>query len=132
MNLIVISLVLGLLGFLIGSVLGAESFSYIFCFTGLFIPALYVLEKIYRSSKHNNQLKVDFKSTLDILKSNGILTDIEYEKAYFKFNQVKENTENRKKYDEGVQVIYELSQANIILEDEFNRKIDLLKTMYRQ
>lgn len=42
-----------------------------------------MLDKIYNSNKHNNQLKVDFNS-------NGIITDIEYEKAYFKFNQLKD------------------------------------------
>jgi hypothetical protein len=131
MILIIFSLTLGLLGLFIGASLG-EGFSYFFCFIGILSPALFVLEKMYNNSKINNQLEVNSNSNLDTLKSYGILTDIEYEKAYSKLDEVKDETENKKKYDECVNTLYELVQGNVICEDEFKKKIGLLKTLYKQ
>ncbi|MBW9150883.1 hypothetical protein [Clostridium estertheticum] len=94
------------------------------------------MNKIYFDNKHSNKTKfdVDILSTLNDLKSNNILTDDEYEKSLCNLNLGDETNENFRKYDESVKVIFNLSQKNIILEDEddYKKKILLLKHLYRQ
>lgn len=135
MILIVISLIIGFLGFSIGS-LGGKLLAYIFCFIGILSPAFFVLEKIYKRNRYSNEVKNDIRDdaldSLDSLRSNGILADIEYEKACSKFNEIKEKTENRTKYDNGVDILYKLSEGDIISENEFHEKIRALKTLYKQ
>lgn len=131
MILIISSFILGIIGFVLGSGLG-EEFSFYFCIIGILSPALFTLEQIYKLNKQNNQTDINYYSVLEKLKSNGILTDTEYEKAYSKLDEDKTNTENKIEYDKGVHVIYELSKESIISEEEFHKKIWLLKSLFNQ
>lgn len=133
MFLIIISLIIGFLGFNIGGALGGELLAYIFCFIGILSPAFFVLEKMYKRNGHNNEFSNDVNdAALDSLRSGGILSDIEYEKASLKFNEIKKKNENKNKYDNGVDILCKLSEGDIISENEFHEKIRALKTMYKQ
>ncbi|MBX4263636.1 hypothetical protein [Clostridium estertheticum] len=142
MKLIIYSIICGFLGLILGSVIlniGGQAGEFgiiLFGLIGFFSPAFYQLNKIYTDNKHSNKIKfdVDILSTLNDLKSNNILTDDEYEKSLCNLNLVDESNENLRKYDESVKVIFNLSQKNIILEDEdeFKKKILLLKHLYKQ
>ena len=107
-----------------------------FALIGFLSPGFYVLDQLYKSNNSSNKIKfdVDVSSTLDTLKTNGILTDDEYGKSLYNLNLVDERNENLRKYDESVKVIFYLFQKNIILEneDEYNKKIILLKHLYKQ
>ena len=133
MNLLILSLILGFFGFIIGVVLGLDFFAYGLGVIGILSPAFYVLEKMYKQNSYSNELVNDVNDdSLNNLKDNGILTDIEYGKAYLKFKQTKEKDENRAKYDEAVDILYKLAQDGIISDNDFNDKIRLLKTLYKQ
>ncbi|MBW9144716.1 hypothetical protein KTC92_15640 [Clostridium sp. CM027] len=140
MKLIIYSIICGFLGLILASVIlnvGGQAGVFgiiLFGFIGFFGPSFYELNKIYTDSKHSNKIKfdVDVLSTLDDLKSNNILTDDEYEKSLCNLNLVDEDNENFRKYDESVKFIFNLSQKNIIVEDEFKKKILLLKHLYKQ
>jgi len=137
MKLIIYSIICGFLGLLLGGTISGQEFGIIlFGLIGFFSPAFYQLNKIYTDNKHSNKIKfdVDIFSTLNDLKSNNILTNDEYEKSLCNLKLVDESNENLKKYDESVKVIFNLSQKNIILEneDEFKKKILLLKHLYKQ
>ena len=142
MKLIIYSIICGFIGLISGSSIlniGGQAGDFgivLFGLIGFFSPAFYQLNKIYTYNKHSNKIKVDVDiiSTLDDLKNNNILTDDEYEKSLCNLNLVDESNENLRKYDESVKVIFNLSQKNIILkdEDEFKKKILLLKHLYKQ
>jgi len=132
MILIILSIIMGYVGFITGGIFGSDIFAYLFGIIGVLSPALYTLDKIYKSTQNGNQIDFDVNSTLDTLRSTGILTNDEYEKLFCNNNLVDERNENRRKYDEGVKIIFDLSQRNIISEDEFNNKIRLLKMLYKQ
>lgn len=51
MILIILSLIMGVVGFYIGMLLGAEIFAYFFAIVGVLSPGLFVLDKIYREIK---------------------------------------------------------------------------------
>ena len=133
MILIIISLILGFLGFMLGGFLGLELFAYVFGIIGFLSPILYVLENIYNQTKHRNTVINDINyDCLDSLKSNDILTDEEYEKAYLKFNEIKGENENRAKYEDSVKLLYEIAQERIISDSNFNDKVKSLKSLYKQ
>jgi len=133
MILIIVSLLLGFLGLFIGANLGGEFFAFILGSIGILSPALYILEKMYKEQRYRNEFSnaMDY-DTLDSLRSNSILEGMEYEKACLIFNEMKDKSENKSKYDNSVDVLYRLSQGNIISDDEYNEKIRMLKTLYEQ
>lgn len=141
-QLIIYSIICGFLGRIVGSVIlniGGQAGEFgiiLFGVVGFISPAFYQLNRIYTDNKHSNKTKfdVDVISTLNDLKSNNILNDDEYEKSLCNLNLVDESKENLKKYDESVKVLFNLSQKNIILDDEedYKKKIVLLKHLYKQ
>mgnify|MGYP001602689148 CR=1 FL=1 len=142
MRLIIYSIICGFLSLVLGSIVLHMSGQItdfgigLLGLIGFFSPAFYELNKIYTDNKHSNKINfdVDVLSTLDDLKNNNILTDDEYKKSLCNLNLVDESNENLRKYDESVKVIFNLSQKKIILEDEdeFKKKILLLKHLYKQ
>ena len=132
MILILLSLIMGYAGINIGGMFGGDILVFLFGIVGVLSPTIFVLDKIYKANKLSAAIDLDVTSTLDTLMANGIITADEYEKSLCNINLVDESYENRRKYDEGVKAIFHLSQKNIILEDEFNKKIILLKNLYKQ
>ncbi|MFL0247154.1 hypothetical protein [Candidatus Clostridium stratigraminis] len=58
MFLIIASLIMGLVGFAIGGMLGGpEIFIYLFAVVGVLSPGLYVLEKLYKEIKRKEDKK---------------------------------------------------------------------------
>lgn len=132
MGLIFISLVLGFLGFSIGASLGGAFLGGIFGIIGALSPSLFVLEKIYKGSIGSNEFsKQDYQEALDGLKASGILTDLESEKASLKLNESSEKNEDKIKYDKAVDILYMLSERDVISEEEFHEKIRLIKILYK-
>ena len=135
MKLIMYSIICGFIGLSVGGAISGQAGGFgigLFGVIGFFSPAFYVLDKIYNSNNSTNEIHFDLTSTLDILKENGILNDNEYLESLNDSNLVDNNNENKKKYDEGVKIIFDLSQKNNMLEYEYKNKIKLLKGLYKQ
>lgn len=133
MILIVISLILGFTGMCIGSTLGVEYLAVLLSILGVLSPTIFVLEKIYKRNNGSNELSNDdYIDTLEGLKDNNIITELECEEANLKFKELTEKAENKIQYDKGVDVLFKLSQGGTISEEGFHEKIRLLKSLYKQ
>lgn len=133
MSLIFVSLILGFIGICIGASLGGEFLAVFFGAICFLSPALFVLEKIYKGDMGGNEIsKQDYQYALDGLKANGILTDLESEKASLKLNESLEKNEDKIKYDKAVDILYMLSEKDVFTEEEYHEKIRLIKTLYKQ
>ncbi|MDT8717138.1 hypothetical protein IAI10_10770 [Clostridium sp. 19966] len=128
MRLIITTLLFGLLGTYGGLALGGSQLGILMGLLGIVSPALFVLDKLYKNS--NDKTEIDLLLSLDNLKASEILTDEEYDNFYSTLIKKKEAKDNKSKYDVGVDVLYELAQANAISEEEYRKKIQALKTLY--
>jgi hypothetical protein len=133
MILVIMSIVLGFVGFFIGGELGGDFSANIFFIIGLVSPTVFTIEKIFKNSEFGigQNKKIDY-AALESLRVSGILEDSTYQAARLKLNEIKENEDNKIQYNAGLDILYKLSEEGIIPENEYNEKVEKLKTLYEQ